>query len=88
MKQNLNDTILWCRYEDFWCILETNYHCTDVEISEIIAYKVEEVFNLLSTTPKALYFYMSSQVERDFKNGELVIWLSIKSCFNSKIRAS
>ena len=28
MKQDLKNGYLWCRYEEFWEVLQTTYHCT------------------------------------------------------------
>ena len=54
MEQDLKNAVLWCRYKDFWRVLEYQYHCTYEEIQGIIQYKVEEAFKMRSLIPKEL----------------------------------
>jgi hypothetical protein len=44
MEQDLKNSVLWCRYPDFWEVLEKKYTLKNIEIQEVISYKVATMF--------------------------------------------
>ncbi len=67
MEQDLKNGYLLCRYDGFWQVLESKYHCEPSEIKEIIKYMVEEKYKMELLTPRRKREYATLVVEEEFK---------------------
>lgn len=64
---DLKDTDLWCRYDDFWSILECKYQYNYQEISDLIKVVVEEHFKNKVVAPRFGMLLNVRRVEEHFK---------------------
>jgi hypothetical protein len=75
MSQDLKNGYLWCRYTDFWEVLQTKFKLQEIEIQEVILYKlanmVEEYFKKGSLTIWCSTSNYLEWVEDAFKTGSL-----------------
>ena len=71
MQQDLKIGVLWCRYDDFWLVLKSDFELEQSEIKEVISYKVvgmmEEAYKMGLLTP----ICCDNRMEEAYKMGSL-----------------